>query len=209
MGWDDAPVMDGDPLTAPAGDDRSSLRLAGFLAAALGAALVCIGALLPWVRTGLEGLPDTFSPTYHGIDLPDGLVALALGVIMLAGLGITRVSSGGGAARIAAGVLIAASLLAVVVAGTSIATAPARFESDAVDDVLADLGPGGTATADQRAEVERLMEVRLAQGPFVVLGGGALGALGGILVLWWARREADAKTVSPALPLDEVSETEM
>jgi hypothetical protein len=164
---------------------------------------------LPWVRTGLEGIPDAYSPTYYGIDLPDGLVELALGVVMLVCLGITRVSSGGRATRPAAGVLIAASVFAIVVAAVSIATAPARFESDAVADVLADLGPGGTATAEQRAEVERLMEVRLAQGPFVALGGGALGVLGGLLVLSWARREAGAKTVSSAPPLDEVTPTEM
>ena len=124
MGCDDAPVMDGDPLTALAGDDRSSLRLIGFLTGALGGALVCIGALLPWARTGLGGLPDAITPTYHGIDLPDGLVVLALGVVMLACLSITRVSSGGRVARVAAGGLVSASLLAIVVAGASIATTP-------------------------------------------------------------------------------------
>jgi hypothetical protein len=201
--------MDRDPTTAPADGDRSSLRLAGFLAAALGGALVCIGALLPWVRTGLEGMPDAFSPTYYGVDLPDGLVVLALGVVMLACLGITRALTHARATRVAAGVLIAASILAAVVAGASTATAPTRFEGDAVADVLADLGPGGTATAEQRTEVERLMEVRLAQGPFVALGGGALGALGGLLVLSWARREGAAKTVSPVPRLDEVTPTEM
>jgi hypothetical protein len=207
MGCEDASEMDRDE-TAPAADDSRSLRLAGFLTSVLGGALVCIGALLPWVRTGLEGLPDAASPTYYGIDLPDGVVVLALGVVMLICLGVTRVSSGGRPARVAAGLLIAASFLTIAIAGASLATAPARFEADAVDDVLADLAPEGTATDEQRAQVEQLMEVRLAPGPFVALGGGMLGVLGGIMVLSWVRREAAARAV-PVAETDESEPTEM
>ena len=207
MGCEDAPEMDRDE-TAPTDEDQSPLRLAGFLTSVLGGALVCIGALLPWVRTGLEGLPDEFSPSYYGIDLPDGLVVLALGVVMLVCLGVTRVSSGGRSARVAAGALLAASFLTIAIAGASLATAPARFEGDAVDDVLAELGAEGTATGAQRAQVEQLMDVRLAPGPFVALGGGMLGVLGGVLVLSWARR-ASAPPAIEADKMDESTPTEM
>ncbi|HEY7763120.1 MAG TPA: Trp biosynthesis-associated membrane protein [Actinomycetota bacterium] len=181
-----------EPAPAPeptAREERTSLRLAGFLAGALGGALVCIGALLPWARTGLEGLPEALTPIYYGIDLPDGLIVLALGLVMLVCLGVTRASRPGGTARWAALGLMTAAVLAVVVAGISLATSPDRLENEAVDEVLADLGPGGTATADQREQVDQLMRVRPAQGPFVALGGGALGALGGALLLRWARRD--------------------
>jgi hypothetical protein len=169
-------------------DERTSLRLGGFLAGALGGALVCIGALLPWLRTGLDGLPEAITPTYYGIDLPDGLIVLALGLIMLVCLGIARASSGSRAKWAAIG-LVTTAVLAGVVAGVSLATSPDRLENEAVDEVLADLGPGGTATTEQRTQVEELMRVRPAQGPFVAIGGGALGALGGLLLLRWVRRD--------------------
>jgi hypothetical protein len=170
-------------------DERTSLRLGGFLAGALGGALVCIGALLPWMRTGLDGLPEALTPVYYGIDVPDGLIVLALGLIMLVCLGIARASRAGRRAKWAAIGLMTTSVLAVVVAGVSLATSPDRLENEAVDEVLADLGPGGTATTEQRAQVEELMQVRPAQGPFVAMGGGALGALGGLLLLRWVRRD--------------------
>jgi hypothetical protein len=186
-------------------DERTSLRLGGFLAGALGGALVCIGALLPWLRTGLDGLPEAITPTYYGIDLPDGLIVLALGLIMLVCLGIARASSGSRAKWAAIG-LVTTAVLAGVVAGVSLATSPDRLENEAVDEVLADLGPGGTATTEQRTQVEELMRVRPAQGPFVAIGGGALGALGGLLLLRWVRRD-----IAPAdvLQADESQPREM
>ena len=186
------------PPDPAAGDGRTSLRLAGFLAGALGGALVCIGALLPWARTGLEGLPEALTPTYYGIDLPDGLIVLALGLVMLVCLGITRASRAGSRAKWAAVGLVTAAVLAVVVAGVSLASSPDRLENEAVDEMLADLGPGGSATADQRAQVQELMRVRPAQGPFVALGGGALGALGGSLLLRWVRRDTTQTDVRRA-----------
>jgi tryptophan-associated transmembrane protein len=181
-------MADDDPSRS-ASRDPTSLRLAGFLAASLGGALVCVGALLPWVRTGLQGLPDALSLTYYGIDLADGLAALALGVAMLICLAVARVTHGT-SARVAAGLLIAASILAIVVSGASAVTAADRFTSEAVDDVLADLAPGGTETPEQRAEVEDLVHVRLAQGPFVALGGALLGTAGGVMIASWLGRRS-------------------
>ncbi len=54
-----------------------SMRLAGFGLTALGGLLIGVGALMPWIRSSLAGLPDALSPTYYGIDLPDGLIVLA------------------------------------------------------------------------------------------------------------------------------------
>jgi hypothetical protein len=124
---------------------------------------------------------------------------------MLVCLGIARASSGGRAKWAAIG-LVTTAVLAGVVAGVSLATSPDRLENEAVDEVLADLGPGGTATTEQRTQVEELMRVRPAQGPFVAIGGGALGALGGLLLLRWVRRD-----IAPAdvLQADESQPREM
>ncbi|MGH2629285.1 MAG: Trp biosynthesis-associated membrane protein [Actinomycetota bacterium] len=188
--------MDPDDPFGSASGGPTPLRLAGFLTGALGGALVCVGSLLPWVRTGLEGLPDALSLTYYGIDLAGGLAVLALGVAMLACLVVARMAHGK-AARVAGGLLIAASVLAIGVAGASAVTSADRFASNAVDDVLADLAPGGTETREQRAQVEELMLVRVAQGPFVALGGAILGAAGGVMLAMWLRRGSGRR---PSVP---------
>ena len=77
-------------------------------------------------------------------------------------------------------------------------TAPARVEQTAVDDILADLDPSGNATEEQRAEVEDLVTAPLAPGPFVVVGGGLAGIVGGVLLLSWASRsEEPSQAESP------------
>jgi hypothetical protein len=190
MGCHDAPMSDPHQPPADAGDD-TSLRLAGFGLTALGGMLIGVGALMPWIRTSLEGIPDAYSPTYYGIDLPDGKVALAAAVVVLGGLAITRLTSSPRARRIAAGAVVAASFVALAIAGAAIVSAASRFEPPAVDDILADLDPSGDATPEQREQVEELVETRLAPGPFAVLGGGVLGIVGGVLLLSWASRDED------------------
>ena len=117
--------------SAGAGDD-TSLRLAGFGLTALGGMLIGVGALMPWIRTSLEGIPDAYSPTYYGIDLPDGLVVLAAAVVVLGGLAITRLAPSPRARRAAAGAVVTASFVALAIAGAAIVSAASRFEPTAV-----------------------------------------------------------------------------
>ncbi len=189
MGCHDAPMSELSEVPADTGSD-TSMRLAGFGLTALGGLLIGVGALMPWVRSSLEGLPDSFSPTYFGIDLPDGLICLAASAIVLVGLAITRLASSPRARRVAAGAVVAASFVAFAVAGAAIITATARFEATAVDDIMGDLDPSGNASQEQREQVEELVETRLAPGPFAVLGGGVLGVVGGVLLLSWSSRTA-------------------
>lgn len=178
--------------TVPADRDESTpLRLAGFGLTALGGMLIGVGALLPWIRSSLAGLPDAISPTYYGIDLPDGLAVLASTVVVLAGLAVTRLTSSRRARRFAGGAIIAASFVAFAVAGVAALTAASRFEPTVVDDVLADLDLSGNATIVQREQIEELVEARLALGPFVALAGGVFAIVGGVLVLSWTGRAED------------------
>ena len=186
-----------DPSAAADGDD-AALRLAGFGLTALGGMLIGVGGLMPWIRSSLAGLPDALSPTYYGIDLPDGLVVLAACVVVLGGLAITRLMSSRRARRVATGAIIAASFVAIAVAGVATLTAPGRFEPTVVDDVLADLDPSGNASAVQREQVEELVETRLAPGPFVTLAGGVLALAGSLLVMSWATRDNESQTAHPA-----------
>lgn len=192
---DDAPMSELLEGAAPAGDDSiesTPMRLAGFSLTAFAGMLIGVGALMPWIRSSIAGLPDELSPTYYGIDLPDGLVVLVTAVVVLAGLAITRLTSSRRARRLATGAIIAGSFVALSVAGVAALGAAGRFEPAVVDDVLGDLDPSGIVTADQREQIEELVETRLEAGPFVAIAGGVLGIIGGLLVLsWTARAPAD------------------
>lgn len=196
--------------TARAGDDSSEstpMRLVGFGLTALGGMLIGVGALMPWIRSSITGFPDELSPTYYGIDLPDGLVVLVATVVVLVGLAITRLTSSRRARRLATGAILAASFVAFAVAGVSALTATGRFEPAVVDDVLADLDPSGNVTAEQRQQIEELVEARLALGPFVALAGGVMGLVGGLLVLSWTTLDSQARPSDPddELPSDDLA----
>jgi len=198
-GCHDAPMSD--PLEQPvAASGDVSMRLAGFGLAALAGLLIGVGSLLPWIRASLEELPGAFAPTYYGVDLPDGIVTLAAAAVVLIGLAVTRLASSPRVRRVAAGAVVAASFVAFAVAGAALVTAPARVEQTAVDDILAELDPSGNATEEQRSEIEDLVTAPLAPGPFVVVGGGLAGIVGGLLLLSWASRSEEPSQVESPLP---------
>jgi Tryptophan-associated transmembrane protein (Trp_oprn_chp) len=201
MGCHDAPMSDARPDT-PAPDDGiehdagDAMRLAGFGLTALGGLLIGVGALMPWIRSGLEDAPDELSLTYYGIDVLDGRIALAAAVVVLAGLAVARFAASPKPRRDAALAVIAGGVVALAVAGAAVLTAAERFESSAVEDIMATL-PSGTAQ-ELRDEVEELVEATLAPGPFAVLGGGILAVVGGGLLLAWVSRTGAAD--APAFP---------
>ncbi len=116
-----------------------------------GACSTGVGAMLPWIRSSVTGLPDELSPTYYGVDLPDGLVVLAGAAVVLGGLAITRLAASPRARRIGACAIIAAAFITFAVAGIAAATADEPVRATAVDEMLAELDPSGTATAAQRS----------------------------------------------------------
>ena len=172
-----------------------SARVAGFGLTAVGGLLMGVGALMPWIRSSIAELPDEYSPTYYGIDLPDGLVVLAAAIVVLVGLAVTRLAASPDIRRLAAGVVIAASLVAIAIAIVAVLTAAGRFEPDIVEDVLADLP---SIASGQRERVEELLETRLAPGAFVALAGGLLGVIGGLLLR--SRAGSSDEWVGPADP---------
>jgi hypothetical protein len=199
VGCHDAPMSD--PLEQPvAASGDVSMRLAGFGLAALAGLLIGVGSLMPWIRSSLEGLPGAFAPTYYGVDIPDGIITLAAAAVVLIGLAVTRLASSPRARRVAAGAVVTGSFVALAVAGAALVTAPARVEQTAVDDILADLDPAGNATEEQRAEIEDLVTAPLAPGPFVVVGGGLAGVVGGVLLLSWASRSEEPNQAESPLP---------
>lgn len=179
-------------LEQPAPPTRdASKRLAAFGLTAFGGLLIGVGALMPWIRTSLQGLADGLSPTYFGIDLPDGVVALIAAFVVLGGLAVARLADSWRLRTAGAAAVVIGAFVALGAAGVAVVTAAERFEPTVVRDVLADLDPSGNATAEQREEVEELVETRLAAGPFIVVAGGGLATAGGLLLLSFARRDDD------------------
>ena len=141
--------------------------------------LVCIGALMPWVRTTFVGIPDEISPTYVGIDIADGKVVFGLGIAVLAGLiasSVRRVGVEcplGGGRRDRRGVRRDGRRVVMVFTSS-------RFQDSAVESVLAQFE---SPTAEMHAQVEELIGLELSAGPFVAIGGGVLAVVGGALTL--------------------------
>jgi hypothetical protein len=183
---DDQAIAIAPPETAT---PRPTMRLVGFLTAGFGGLLICVGALMPWVRTSLEGLPTNLSPTYYGIDIADGVVVLVLGAVVLICVLVARLTGSRLAQRACAVVAIVASLIAMGVTIATLVTADSRFQDTAVDDVLTNID---SPTADERAQVDQLIDLQLAAGPFAAIGGAILGIAGGaMLVSGASRSEAD------------------
>jgi hypothetical protein len=159
-------------------------QLTGLLLGGLGGLLTCVGALMPWVRTTFEDAPDEVSPTWIGIDLTDGKVVFGLGIVVLAGLIVSRLAKSMSLARTAALVVIVAAFAAVGVAAVTLVTADSRFRDSTVEDILSTIG---STTDEVRSQIEELIDLELAAGPFAVIGGGILAVVGGALTLAWAR----------------------
>jgi hypothetical protein len=188
----------------------SPLRLAGFGAAALGALVAGIGSLMEWVTVGIEGFANLDSPT-RGVEILDGKITLACAAVLLIGTMVSRVARPTGGRTGAALAVLLAGLACVAIAAGFLMTVSSRFDpvssDELADQVAAQLGvPVEVAEAQLEDTVESLGGFRdVGPGPIVVLGGGLVGALGGLLTLVWTRRIREAsvdhgRAVDPGPP---------
>ena len=169
-------------------------RLAGVLLAGFGGLLMCIGALMPWIRTSVEGAPAEVSPTYFGIDLVDGKVVMGLGVIILLALVVSRVGASASLPRTAALVIIVAAFAGVGITTVTLLTADARFHDSAVDAVMEQIE---SPTDEMRQQADQLISLELSSGPFAAIGGGILAVAGGAFTLAWANARSRAIPPTP------------
>jgi hypothetical protein len=168
------------------------LRLWGFLLTVGGGVLVAFGALRTWVTASATGLPADFIK-WKGVDLPDGLIALGCGVVLIVGILILR-GVGARAKRVVATLLIAAGVVAFGATGVVAVTAMSRF---------ADVH----TAAEQVAKTENIslplalskvgssLSAHVQVGVYAAMLGGMLGAVGGVLSLALVTR----KTSEPNL----------
>ena len=167
----------------------SPLRLTSFVVVVLGAVLAGVGAVQTWVTVGIAHQSQLDSPT-KGTDIWQGRVVLVCAVVLLVCVIAARLVRGR-ARTVMGGLLVAAGVVCAAVAGAFIATAASTYS--AIDNqALVDAFAKATgATADQvrtKACATLGCTTTIGVGPWLALAGGALGLVGGILVLAWAAR---------------------
>jgi hypothetical protein len=165
------------------------LRLAGFIATALGAVLIAVGSLQTWVTISGGGLSSP-SP---GTDLLDGKVTLAAGLVLLIGILALRLAQGG-ARRLVAILLVLAALVALAIGVNDAIRLKTRFQSIAVDRIAVGVArshglPMDAARNLVREQADRLIRTEAGVGLWLVIAGGAIGVAGGLLDLAWVGSE--------------------
>jgi hypothetical protein len=165
---------------------RDTLRAAGFLVTVAGSLLAGVGALRAWAEIGLEGnRAGVISPTYLGVDLLEGKIAIALALIAVTGVLLARAGRTG-SRRWAAVVVLVSGVAILATAGELALAGSDRLERDAVArtrDALREHAAEEEVIDDAVA----LVEARLKAGVWVSMAGGALVAVGGSISLAWAR----------------------
>jgi hypothetical protein len=158
------------------------LRLWGFLLTVIGGVLCAFGALQVWVTPTLNGQAPQGWQGWVGIDLTEGLVAIACGIVLIVGILALRLVRRR-SKRVVAILLIIAGMLAFAVSGAVVATASSRFtdpqtaakqvaasEHISLAQALAKVGSGSSK-----------LTANLKIGVFMTMLGGILGAIGGVL----------------------------
>ncbi len=153
--------------------------------------------MLAWFDIGIRGLTaDVVSPTYLGVDVIEGRLALGLAIAALVAVLFARVGRSS-SRRWAAGIVLAAGLGIVAASGTIVLTGPDRFEREAVAELRAVAGP--QADADLLANIAKLIETRIRPGVWLAMAGGAGVGLGGVMTLAWTRRVGAFTDAGPTL----------
>jgi hypothetical protein len=172
----------------------SPLRLVGFLAVAIGGLLLGVGSALNWAVVGFFGSHALDVPT-RGVDVWEGKVTLAIGVLVLLAIVAMRISSKGSVRRAAA---IAITLVGLFASGLMVATVirgKDRFaDQSELGKIAAQLSKAGAGPV---ADILRSLQANFAEhisfsrgsGLWLTLAGALLAAIGGILSLRWVDRQ--------------------
>jgi hypothetical protein len=152
----------------------TALRAGGFLLVALGAVLMGIGAIAPWVTVGIPNESDHSS--FRGTELPDGRIVLACAVVALISVASSRLVRSHRTRYALAVAAAAAGLVTTLVTAAFIRNGTDRGA------VLGAIGIPRELWA--RFGVFR----DLGAGVSLALAGGLLCLTGAILTIWWVHR---------------------
>ena len=168
--------------------DARTLRVAGFALTVAGALVAGIGTTLVWTSTGLRtDLRGVLDVEFRGIDLVEGIVALVVAVVALAGLPLVRRLRGDARPRVAIGLLLAGAALVALPAWVAL-----RAEERAIDEVARVVAETAGVTIEEATDRVRTnpdLAVRAETASvWPSIAGGALVVLGAGTIVAWARR---------------------
>jgi hypothetical protein len=158
----------------------------------LGGLFLVVGSVLPWVTFQVAYRGFGFSRSSSGLDTWAGRIALGIGILAVAGGAAMAMVGNSATAR---GLAVAALALGIVAA--ALAAHDISTKDRAVNAVLQDRLSrvlGRPLTIQQIELVKGLagVEVSLAMGIYLALGGGLLTVAGGFAVLAVRENDADA-----------------
>ncbi|MDP9299244.1 MAG: hypothetical protein M3O98_11370 [Actinomycetota bacterium] len=178
----------------------SGLRLAGFLAVALGGLLLGVGAVLNWAVIGIAGSHGLDSEI-RGTDVWEGRVILAVAVLVLFGVIALRVATEVSVRRAIAIAITVLGLFATGLAVGDAIRARSRFAGGGsqLEKLTQAIARGlGRPIADVLAQLQqslsKIVTVKVDAGLWLVVAGGILAAAGGVLSIVWANREEHERT---------------
>jgi hypothetical protein len=187
----------------------SPLRLAGFLAVAIGGLLLGVGSAMNWAVVGFVG-SHALDVQTRGVDIWEGKVTLAIGVLVLLGIVAMRISKNASTRRAAA---IAITLLGLFASGLMVATiirGKDRFaDQSQLGKIASQLSKAGAGPA---ADILRSLQASFAArvsfsrglGLWLTLAGALLAAIGGILSLRWVDRQESQRLSAAAVEGEDV-----
>jgi hypothetical protein len=152
----------GEPVARPV-PPTAPLRVAGFLATAIGGAMMGIGSLMLWATIhDPHDLNGGLDLVYKGIDVRNGKMTLAAAAVLLIGLMVLRVARSRGTREIVAVVMVVAAVAGLAFSGAFLVDGGHRFFIQATD------------------------TAKLGAGVLIALAGAVVGLLGAILDVAWS-----------------------
>jgi hypothetical protein len=168
----------------------SSLRLLGFLFTAAGGLLIALGSLQTWATVGLRS--DTrgvLDSRIVGIDRGEGKATLAVGVLMLVSIVALRIATSIGARRVLAVAIVVGAIGAVAIGVLDLVKVDERFQDVGIAKIAALAQEHGVPAEAALAQASRDPTVDVGLGLWLLVGGGAMGVIGGLLDLAWVGQQ--------------------
>jgi hypothetical protein len=138
-----------------------------------------LGALSAWATVGFPGdLAHHLDVQTKGVDVWEGKVVLAVGVVTLVGIIALRALSTASARSVVA--------VAIVVLGP-LAAALAAVDASRIESRFVPTGPMGHMASEA---MRMSLRVDVGPGIWLAIAGGILAAVGGALSLVWAARSS-------------------
>ncbi len=171
------------------------LRLAGFLATAVGSSLTALAAVQTWVIATPPG--DAGTDPVAGTDMLQGKVTALLGVAILVSILALRLMGSVERRRVVAIAILIGAVVATLTAFSASMNVRGRYFSDNVDKLSKEAAdrrgiPIEEATALVTAEFDRAnsgFQVVLQAWVWVGVAAGLVTVAGGLLDLAWVRKE--------------------